>query len=425
MLIFVSMLGGIINARYLGADGVGSLALFLLIPLMCFRFGNLGIGSGLAFFIARKEISSKYLLKILYIFSFLMSSISIIALIFFSKTKFSFWNDIPQGVFIFGLLIVPIRYLRNFIQRCLSGLLKINIINFSEVISSISYIFFLICLVVILDLHLYGSIISYVISELFVLGYIVYICKKDKIFDFDFDFDVDIGRESFVEVSKKILSYSKWNYLVMLLNFFLEQLPLMFLKNLFSVGHVGFFAVSKGLSNKIRIIPESFSQVLFPFTASSTREDATLRTNQLCRFFFLFMFLFVTFLALIIEPLIFFIYGKDFFYSVDIFYVLIPSILFYPFTKFITIHIAASGNSFIPFCMYTSSFIVIVVSCFLLVPVYDAKGAAFSISITYTYMFFLSIIIYKIKTGTNLAELFIIEKKDLIGIIEFIKRRIW
>ena len=143
MLIFVSMVGGIINARYLGVEGVGLLALFLLIPLVCFRFGNLGIGSGLAFFIARKEISSKYLLKISCIFSLLMSIVSVFFFVFFMKTRFSPWNDISQGIVVCGLLIVPINYFKNLIQRCLSGLLKIKIINFSEIISSISYLFFL------------------------------------------------------------------------------------------------------------------------------------------------------------------------------------------------------------------------------------------------------------------------------------------
>ena len=87
-LIFVNMIGGIINARWLGPEGIGILALFFLIQSFAFRFGNLGFGSGFAFFIAKGKTSSKDVLKIAFFISCFMSLISSLYCYWSGKTNF-------------------------------------------------------------------------------------------------------------------------------------------------------------------------------------------------------------------------------------------------------------------------------------------------------------------------------------------------
>jgi len=48
ILVVVTFAVGIITARWLGVEGVGILTLALLMRVLAFRFGNLGLGSAFA-----------------------------------------------------------------------------------------------------------------------------------------------------------------------------------------------------------------------------------------------------------------------------------------------------------------------------------------------------------------------------------------
>lgn len=409
-LIIVSMVGGIINARYLGADGIGLLALFLLIPAICFRFGNLGFGSGITFFIARNEISERFLLKAMIIFSLVMSTLASLMFFLLLRIKVSPWNDISANIITCGLVLVPAIFIKNFVQRFLSGFLKIKAINISEIISSSVYVVMLIILVVFFKLNIYGSILSYMISECFVLVYFFCVIRLMKI-----PYNNKISYEKkYFQLTKKIFTYSKWNYLVMLINFFLEQLPIMVLKSQFAVSDVGYFAISKGLINKIKVVPESFAQVLFPYTAVSKNSGAVLRTNMLCRIFFLFTLFVSFFLFFTIKYLIIFFYGIEYIHSADIFNILLPSIVLFPYCKFMNIHISAIGKPYISFYIFFASLCVSSVSCYFLIPVYRARGAAISITITYFFMSILTILVYKIYSKSKFIDLFLVNKTDFL-----------
>ncbi|MHC4772879.1 MAG: hypothetical protein ACYS8S_04745, partial [Planctomycetota bacterium] len=58
-MIGLEVLGGVINARWLGPEGVGVYVLLGLIPTITFRFGNLGFGSAFSFFLAKGQITAK------------------------------------------------------------------------------------------------------------------------------------------------------------------------------------------------------------------------------------------------------------------------------------------------------------------------------------------------------------------------------
>lgn len=56
--IIIGLVAGIINARWLGVEGVGILVLLSLIPNFSFYYGNLGFGSSMAYFLAKKKYSA-------------------------------------------------------------------------------------------------------------------------------------------------------------------------------------------------------------------------------------------------------------------------------------------------------------------------------------------------------------------------------
>lgn len=411
IVIFFNMLAAIINARWLGPEGIGIYALLLLVSSFSFRFGNLGFGSAFAFFIARKRASTRTIIKLAVIISIALSILCPLFVLIIWKHAFSPWNDIHAYLFYISLILIPIMYLKHFSQRILSGQLRIKAINISEVIGSIGYISMLVFLVVFLRLGISGALFAYISSQTIILVYLLYQLRNTG-YEIDNPLEIQPPPKKLIA---PLWNYGRWNYLIMFTNFFLEELPLILLKYFFTNVIVGLFSVARGLSSKSRVIMiDPFSNVLFPFTAASTEDEAVRRTNTLCRNSMLLMFCLCLFSFLSIGFLIRLFYGEAFVASTLVFYALIPGMFVYPLDKFLVVHVAASGN---PKIVFLSRFFVLLASlafCFLLIPKYNGIGAGLSISATYILITYIDLIIYKKITKSSLCDILILRKEDMI-----------
>lgn len=410
IVIFFNMLAAIINARWLGPEGIGVYALLLLVSSFAFRFGNLGFGSAFAFFVARKKASSKTIIKLAMLISIALSIMCPLFILIIWKYDFSPWNDIRAPLLYTSLILIPIMYFKNFSQRILSGQLRIKAINISEVIGSVGYISMLVFLVIFLQLGVFGTLFAYISSQTITLVYLLYQFRN---------IGYELSKTTEMQPPpKKLLvqlwSYGRWNYLIMFANFFLEELPLILLKYFFANMFVGLFSVARGLSSKSRVIMiEPFSNVLFPFTAASNEDGAVRRTNILCRNSMLLMFCVSLVSFLSIGFLIRLFYGEAFIASTLVFYALLPGMFIYPLDRFLVVHVAASGN---PKIVFLSRFFVLLASitiCFLLIPKYNGIGAGLSISSTYILLSSVDLIIYKKIAKSNLRDILILRKEDM------------
>lgn len=406
--IFINVIAGIINARWLGPEGVGILVLFVLVKSFSFRFGNLGFGSGFAFFIARKMASSNTALRMAFIISLVMSSISCVLVLLIWKQPFSPWREIAPNIFYMSFFTIFPFFMIDFLQRILSGQLRIKAINISELLRSLSYLFILILFVIIFDLGILGAVLSILVSQLIILVYLLSrFRKKDELPDVRND--KLNQRKLFLEIWR----YGRWNYSIMFANFYLEEFPTIFLTYFYPSRIIGYFAIGRGLMDRVKILPDSFSQILFPFTAASEKDHAVNRTNMLCRNFFILSIGVIIVLAFLAKPLITILYGEAFIPAVYVFYAFMPAILFWPFSRFLGIHIAASGNPKKVFWICLISLVASLAGCALLIPRYGAIGAGLSLSATHLILTVLMIYAYIQFENTNLSEILIIKRTDL------------
>jgi O-antigen/teichoic acid export membrane protein len=416
-LIFVNMIGGIINARWLGPEGVGILALFFLIQSFAFRFGNLGFGSGFAFFIAKGKTSSKDVLKMAFFISCFMSLISCVVLLLVWENQFSPWRDIAPHIFYLSLLTIFPFFINNFLRRILSGQLNIKAVNISEVIRTICYIPILVFLVIILKLGVLGAACSLVLSQLGVFFYLLSRVNKKK--EAPVPVEKKAGKKT---LALEIWRYCRWNYLIMFVNFYLEQLPIIVLKYFCPNNIVGFFSIGNGLMQRTRVLPESFSNVLFPYTAASQETEAVKRTNMLCRNFLIVSACIGFTLTFAAKPIITILYGQAFLPAVRVFYAFVPVILFWPLSQFLTVHIAASGKSKRVFWLRIIALQAGIIACFFLIPRYGAVGAALSLSATYMVLTFLCVYTYVQFSKPKLSEIILPNKNDWHYIKNFFKK---
>ncbi len=413
IVFFMGIFISIINARWLGPEGVGVLSLLILIQSLAFRFGNLGFGSALAYFIARKEVSVVSLQKIAWLVTLVMSFITCTLVVLVQKSWFSPWKGINLSLFYLSLAAVPPFFLKNMLCRILSGQLRISVVNVSEIIQPIVMLLMLCFLVVLADMQIRGAVIAMLCSQGVGLVYLIYKVRNSKINN-----EEKQGLVS-VKLIAQLWRYGRWNYLVMLANFFLEQLPLLMLPHFSTKSGVGFFAQARNLSMRTRMIAEPFSKMLFPFTAASEEKDAVSRTNILCRSFSIIMICICICSVIFIKPLILLLYGKAFLRTVTLFYALVPGMLSWPISQFLGVHIAASGFPKLVFVTSLCSVICAGILSSFLIPAYGDFGAVLSVSAIFVILACLRIGMYKKLTGSLVRDVIFPKWSDRVYLIGF------
>jgi O-antigen/teichoic acid export membrane protein len=410
-LIATGLATGIINARWLGAEGVGILALLLLIKVVAFCFGNLGFGSAFAFFVARERAQTRAVLPVLFGLGLATAFASSAIVLAVWRLPFSPWNDIEPGLVHLCLPMVPLLFLRIYLQRLLSGTLRIREMNVSELIFYGSYLALLVACVVAWDLGLFGAVLSVLIADCLAVLFLLWrsLIRPDTVLEAG---DTrDEGRPSVGQLWR----YGRWNYLLMLSNFLVEELPLILLKS-FSADNtpVGLMSRAQNLARLQRMAVAPVAVVLFPYTAASQEDEATRRTNILCRNSLVLIAALVGLLALFIRPILVLLYGEAFLPAAEIFYALAPGAAFWPVGHFTAIHLAASGHPKPAFLSSLAAAAVAAGLCAVLIPRYGAVGAGLSATGIYAVRTILLLRVYVRQSGTPLAEVVMPRKADWI-----------
>lgn len=408
-LVVLSMVAGAINARWLGPVGLGIFVILSTLPSLAFRFGNLGFGSAFAFYVAKKKISAKKVFVMSWIMGLAMGAIVCLVLLAVRQNRFMPWNDISPVLFYMMLVSSPVLFVNNFLRRTLSGQLEITSVNLSNFIRTVILLVFTVYYVVICDFGIMGTVMAFVVSciatSFFLTIEFLRVQKRHA------DDDKDVTNNATVV---DIWRFGRWSYLLMMTNIVMEDLPLFFLKYLGSDVIVGFFSIARGLSRRPRLAVTSFSKMLFPFTAASKDREASRRTNILCRNCLPLMLVCSVVLVFLAKPLIVLIYGSDYAYCATIFYALVPTIIFYPVSQFLGVHVSASGNPKITFLTSLPGLVVAIFLCYALIPHYQAIGAALVVGGVYATLTSVRIYVYMRQTKTRLRDILIMKHSDIL-----------
>lgn len=418
-LIFVlGLLMSILNARYLGPNGVGVMSLLAILTVLSSRISDLGFGNAFRYFSANSQIDFNSIFRIIKIFGSIIALIVLSISIGIKYLPFGVWNDIANNVFI-AYLPTPFFYaLTLYYRHLLHGRLEINAVNLSETFERILYILLFLVFVVLLDYGLIGAALSLSISTFFLFLQMYLKANSMKKFIKKVDNPLPVKK-----VLSKLLSYGKWSYFSLFIEHIILSFPVMYLKSKTdSFANVGYFNKAEGLANYPRIAAVPLSGLLFSYNAGSVESNATQRTEVLCRLsFWLFTTLFLI-LGLFLKPFIVLLYGKEFLPAAEVYFFLFPSVVLYIQTIYLSSAIAARGFNRETFLIRVKSIPFIIVSSYFLINNLDIIGAAISISLSfiilwvqYSYKFFKLF-------NSNFSSIMLIKKGDLRMLIDLFTR---
>jgi O-antigen/teichoic acid export membrane protein len=369
----------------------------------------MGFDSALAYHAARCKSRFGTLISVALIVSPVAAICTSVIFLVVWQLPISPWFGIPVEYFYACAVLTVLTYVNNSLFRVFSGKLQITVINVAEVITAAVQIVAISYVIYKTHYGLPGVVISIVAGQAAGFVFLVMgVIKSVKTYG---------KEESRIQVSKskirELWSYGRWNYLLMLVNSLLDELPMIMLKGFWSTLAVGYYSSAFKICFYPRYILVPFARMLFPYTAASSNAEARRRTNMLTKYAFMALLVPAIILMLMSEQVIGILYGPEFIVASKVLVVLLPTMILFPITKFFAIHVAAAGQ---PKQVFTTSLLALLVTIgpsVYLIKSYGPVGAGAAVSVSYLFLAMSRIYIYVKITKSSLKEVLLPSMGDL------------
>ena len=412
--LLIGIVVSIMLARLLGPEGRGIYALAILIPSFAVIFTNWGITSASVYYLGKKKYPPQLVAGNNIVFNTILSVGAIIImgiiLIFF---KNSFFTGVPTNAIVLVLLAIPFLKLSSTLNYINLGIHRYFVYNILSLVGVIVQIIIFLILVLTSSFSLLPVIITYLISS-FVVFLITFIVLKQHLKKFYYRINKDYLKDTFNYGSKaflgSIISFFHLRIDQLIINYFLNPIA------------VGFYAVAVGLTERLWLLAESTSVILFPKISSETDEEAKKNfTPVVCRNILLLTVIGALTLFLLGRWLILLLYSADFLDALLPFQILLLGTISVSGSKILANDIAGRGKPIINTYINITSLIVNVILNIIFIPRYGISGAAYATTISYTLVFLIRVFIYARISGNKVWDIVFIKMKDWQLYKDFIK----
>jgi len=215
------------------------------------------------------------------------------------------------------------------------------------------------------------------------------------------------------EIQKSMLAFGTKGQIGNITNMIATRLDLLIMNYYLGKASAGVYSVAINFGDLLLFLPFILSYVIFPYASRRTQDQGWILIQKIARISLLISFataLVIALLAPVAVPLLF---SDEFIGAVEPLWILLGGIIFLA-----SFRIIASGVSGIGFPAVYSICTLVAVGVsltlnLLLVPRYQATGAALSNSIAYFLTFLSLLIIIRFKFRQRLLLFFMIRRQDL------------
>ena len=397
----------VIIARVLGPEGQGIYSLAILLPLMIVTFANLGIGRSTIYHIGRNTNALQDLVGAILGSSFVISIVSmligLIVVLFFSN---SILPGVQQIFLLLALLLIPLQLFSfQSLGGILLGIQKIKEYNLIAIIQSLSMLALVSFFLIKLNSGITGAIIANLLSLLFATSLAFFWVFRSNI-------------HPSLRLNKNILSsLFSFGYKAHLGNVFaflhlrIDQVMLNFFLNPMAVG---FYVIPVNIVEKLWLLSQAVSMVLYPKVASMKDEEQRKRfTPIVARNTLLITMLGAFVVFLVAKWLILLLYSEKYLPSVEPLQVLLIGIVAISIERIIANDIDARGKPMINTYITLVALVANITLNVIFIPKYGVIGAAWATSLTYALNSVIKILVYCKLSGNFVSDVIIFKKSDI------------
>ena len=395
----------ILLARFLGPEGKGIYTLAVLLPILIATFANLGIGVATAYYVAQGRYPLREVLGNNIIFAVGIGAVGVlcglIVILFFRQNIFS---GVAQGYLLLALALIPMHLLFAYLQNILLGAQRFKEYNLITVIYTGLFLAFLVVVLWALKTEVMGAVVASVIAW-FLTGMILFLWTRRVAGGISFKLN-----SSYL---KSVSVYGIQAHLYIILVFLNSRVAMFLINGFLNPAAVGFYAIAAGLVEKLWLVSQAASIVLFPRV--SAEADETRRkefTPLVTRTVFWITALGALGVFFLSRWVIVFMYSEAFLPSVRPLQILLPGIVALSVARILANDIAGRGRPMLNTYVEGISLTINVLLNVLWIPKYGVVGAALASTVSYSASLIGQLILYCRLSGNSWAQVLVPKRTD-------------
>jgi len=207
-----------------------------------------------------------------------------------------------------------------------------------------------------------------------------------------------------------MLKYSAGSFPGAISNFYTMRIDGFFLNYFSGPAEVGIYSVGANLVMLLLFVPGAIRNVLMPYIANYSDKEITAKLSRL-------LIIVMIVLSLILIPLVWIavipIYGREFNFSRCIFLLLLPGSIFWGVFLLLASDIEGRGLPLRVSMVSVMSALATILLGLILIPIWNAAGAAIVSSISHAITMVLAIGVYNRMIGVNWPQLLVPKQEDI------------
>ena len=405
--IIIGMLSAMIIARILGADGQGKYALIILLPNMFYTLFNIGLPASTVYYIGKKEYLLENVFKTNLLTAVALSVVTgLFSYFFIYLYKDIFYDQIEWSILALSLISLPIIFLSRNLQVIFQGKEEFEKYNLIVILNQLGFFVFCVVFLFVLEMGLLGAVVGFVCSQLLVLLALFYFLKKE--------FDLTFSRGSFSKsYFRNSFYYGFKGHISNILAFINYRIDLFIIAYFLNDGAVGLYSVAVTIVERIWIVSQSVSTVLFARVSNLNNDIERANFTAIVARNVLFMSLIGGLLLYFLADwIIHLLFGAEYFDAIIPFIWLIPGVVLLSFSRILSNFFSGIGKPEIN--TYVASFTTIlnIGLNIYFVPKLGVKGAAIATSITYTSNMLIKTTIFGVVNKMFFLEFLLVKSSD-------------
>ena len=401
----------IIIAKLLGPEKKGEYELIILIPVLVASLANFGLPVSNVYFITKAKNSIKKIIGNTILINSFISVIFVVTLFHVLPflCKYILQNIDLQ---LSRLVLISIFFLLSFnsLTKIFEGKKNFFLSSIYELFYTYIWFFLLLLIVFIKRVQLNTVVYIWIISIIFpFFALIIHLLKK-----------YFIGFS--LKLFKKQLSYGFIINLAMITSFLNYRLDIFLLGTISGLFYTGIYSIAVFGAEIIWRPVMYIANVLLPTSSSNTLKDNNYLTPIICRISFTISLIASLFGLVLGKYIIKSVLGISYASAYYSFIILLPGICIFSILRILAIDLIGRGKILINMYISLLSLIINIILNLIFIPLWKEKGASFSTTISYTLSSFVIIFYFKIKRGFRLIDMFLLKKKDIILLIDILKK---
>lgn len=400
LMIFNSLAAGIIVAHWLGAEGVGQLAVINVAVATIVQLGSFGLPSSNTYFIAQDQARFRSAALNSLMFALGAGSILALALSAVASLRPEWFGPNSTRLMHIAAVSIPFQLITLIGLNILLAVGKVRQFNILDLLSQ-SFVLINAACVWLLVKGDFGTLIAWntITSVLvsFVIALLLVISAKSL---------AQSKWRADIALLRRMITYGLKFHVSILAGAIIIRADLLVVNHFRGAAEAGVYSVASQFALLLMLLPGVIATLLFPRV--TTEQDARGETTCLVtRYTTIVMF--ICCLAAVPFSLVLpLVYGAQFYDATGLLWILLPGVYLMGLESVLVQHFNALGLPKAIPLYWVATLVLNLVLVFALVPRFGAQGAAVASTISYAAIFGLVALHFHSSTGRSFSEVFVL-----------------